>query len=187
MPEPGILSAPAIPIETLTPMLSVLRPPENSDKPWQPPQAYRDMPEITNEPENIYDCPEAMNNQGNNCLLGLHTLENGLSFFGYALASDWSHPVFYIIYFDGERLHGYMPSCGNLVNFDTMSAIGMEDESDFARRQNEESYNTTGKDKYEPDELFAQYLSKYEIQSIDQLVLNWSAIKADIMTAIKII
>lgn len=60
-------------------------------------------------------------------LLGFHTLQNGLTFFGYMAGGDWESPVFMIIYYDGKKLRGYTPSYGNAVHLDCKCAFGSGD------------------------------------------------------------
>ncbi|MDB5036981.1 MAG: hypothetical protein JWQ35_509 [Bacteriovoracaceae bacterium] len=43
---------------------------------------------------------------------------------------DWENPVFFIIYWDGKALRGYIPTKGNLWNTDTKQAYGNDEESD---------------------------------------------------------
>lgn len=63
-------------------------------------------------------------------LIGLHTLSNGLAFLGMYAGGDWEYPVFFIIYFDGKSLRGYIPTCGNMINLDFKTAFGSEDDSE---------------------------------------------------------
>jgi hypothetical protein len=60
-------------------------------------------------------------------ILGYHTLDNGLSFLGITAGGDWESPVFFIIYFDGYKLRGYIPEKGNSWCKKTKSAYGNGD------------------------------------------------------------
>ncbi len=79
-----------------------------------------------------FDCENFEMGVGNNgysdikCaqILGLHSLDNGLSFWGMSAGGDWEEPVFFIIYWDGKRIRGYVPTDGNTFNTDTMEAYG---------------------------------------------------------------
>lgn len=91
-------------------------------------------------------------------LLGYQTLPNGLTFLGGMAGGDWEHPVFFIIYYDGSRLRGYVPTEGNPWNTDTKQAYGNDEEKDIknARKRWPGQYqNTTELDggdfDFEPD------------------------------------
>jgi hypothetical protein len=69
---------------------------------------------------------------------GYKTLPNGLTYLGVYSYGDWERAVFYIIYFDGKKLRGYIPKKGNLWNTDTNRSYGCEpldecDEDDIMR------------------------------------------------------
>lgn len=72
-----------------------------------------------------------------NCLLGYHTLENGLTFYGMYGTNDGSFPVFFILYFDGEKICGYIPHEGNNFSKKTNRAWGSECSHfhDYAERE----------------------------------------------------
>lgn len=74
-------------------------------------------------------------------LVGFHTLSNGLSFLGCLAEGDWEYPVFFIIYYDGKSLRGYVPICGNLINRDGMSAFGNNDDEKFMQKELGADYN----------------------------------------------
>lgn len=56
--------------------------------------------------------------------VGFHTLDTGLTFLGLECGGDWEWPVFAIIYHDGKKLRGYVPSKGNAYHRETKSAYG---------------------------------------------------------------
>jgi hypothetical protein len=64
-------------------------------------------------------------------LTGYHTLDNGLSFLGLSCGGDWEYPVFWIIYWDGKELRGYVPTEGNYFNRITKEAYGNGDDKDL--------------------------------------------------------
>jgi hypothetical protein len=68
---------------------------------------------------------------GPNNMTGYKTLPNGMSYFGCAEGGDWEHSVFYIIYWDGKKLRGYVPTEGNPHNTDTKEAYGNDEEADI--------------------------------------------------------
>jgi len=62
--------------------------------------------------------------------MGIRTLPNGMIYAGIMAGGDWECPVFWIIYWDGKRLRGYVPTDGNPYNTDTMEAYGNNPEAD---------------------------------------------------------
>jgi hypothetical protein len=64
-------------------------------------------------------------------LMGYQTLENGLQFLGGCAGGDWQVPVYFIVFWDGERFRPYVPRDGNVFNKDTNEAFGNEPEKDF--------------------------------------------------------
>jgi hypothetical protein len=71
-----------------------------------------------------------------NVLLGFQTLENGFTFLGCYAGGDWENSVFFIIYWDGKSLRGYVPENGNIYNQLTDTAYGSEMSSDWAYSEN---------------------------------------------------
>lgn len=113
----------------------------------------------------------------NNPILGVHTLDNGLTFWGMCAGGDWEEPVFFIVYWDGKRLRGYVPTDGNTFNTDTMMAYGNGYEDD-----DEESKDAINKKNRYP-ELGNLNLSSNEIE---ETFMGWDANKIlnDIKTRI---
>lgn len=72
---------------------------------------------------------------------GFQTLDNGFTFLGCSAGGDWEHPLFFIIYFDGKKLRGYIPKEGNTWNTKYNTAYGSE----------QDSYRFDESDDYEPD------------------------------------
>ena len=73
--------------------------------------------------ENI-DCEEEAAFGYGKSIAGFHTLSNGIPFLGVACGGDWEFPVFFIIYWDGTELRGYVPKDGNAYNKLTNKAFG---------------------------------------------------------------
>lgn len=131
-----------------------------------------------------------------NHLMGMHTLDNGLTFFGFAVGGDWGLPVYMIIYSDGKTLRLYTPSCGNSVNLDFKCALGSEDVNCNDADKIVKKYKKLG--IYPGDEKFLMdsegpavtYLAKYDISEdafFDGFVpYNWDAIKRDIEARIEV-
>ena len=63
-------------------------------------------------------------------IIGFQMLDNGLTYLGVMAGGDWELPVFFIIYWDGKSLRGYIPTEGNMFNTSTMSAYGNKWEPD---------------------------------------------------------
>jgi len=91
-------------------------------------QVEKDLSKVEFDTENI-DCTPAPNVMYGG-LLGYHTLDIGLTFFGVLAGGDWESPVFFIIYWDGKKLRGYIPKNGNAWNHNTHEAFGNDDEAD---------------------------------------------------------
>ena len=63
--------------------------------------------------------------------IGLHVTETGLPFLGLCSWSDEeSLGVFYILYFDGVRMRGYIPYYTNTYNPNTKAAFGLHYQQD---------------------------------------------------------
>ena len=60
--------------------------------------------------------------------LGVQVTDNGMPYLALSSGGDWEYPVFYIIYWDGEQLRGYVPEEGNVYNKTANKAFGNEDE-----------------------------------------------------------
>ena len=78
--------------------------------------------------------------------LGVHTI-NGFTFCGVETGGDWEHPIFLILYWDGNDIHTYIPKRGNTVNMDAMTAFGSESETMESSSwcNNEEEFSSRGK------------------------------------------
>lgn len=68
---------------------------------------------------------------------GLQTLDNGFTFLGCAAGGDWEQPVFFIIYWDGSKLRGYIPTEGNVWNKKYKTAYGSEQEREDFEEEND--------------------------------------------------
>lgn len=71
---------------------------------------------------------------GNNLdkIMGLHTLPSGLTFWGMYAGGDWEAPVFFIVYWDGKEIRGYIPTKGNTWNTKTKEAFGNDYDNEDA-------------------------------------------------------
>lgn len=135
-------------------------------------------------------------------MLGLQTINNEYTFFGFELGGDWEYPVFAILYYDGELIRAYIPSCGNVVNLDFNCALGSEIDLD---RRDEIKFNKFTElysnifannpkrgifytDILEDGEqLEACYQMKYDLDvNPENLGYNWKLIQMDIQKMFKI-
>lgn len=89
-----------------------------------------------------------------------------LVFLGGMSGGDWEQPVFWIIYYDGKDLRGYVPKDGNIWNHVTKEAFGNDDDADeaFARK-----VGWLAKDE---EWSGADYFDNYDVDKIRQDVLN---------------
>ena len=90
-------------------------------------QIHKDLSKIIFDQENC-DADEDERTQDGTIydLVGYHTLDNKLTFLGVVAGGDWESPLFYIIYWDGKKLRGYIPTEGNPWNKETKTAYGSE-------------------------------------------------------------
>jgi len=63
--------------------------------------------------------------------LGYNTLENGLSYLGINAGGDWETPIFFMLYWDGKSIRGYVPKEGNTWNQVTKQAFGNDEKKDI--------------------------------------------------------
>lgn len=59
-------------------------------------------------------------------LLGIRTLDNGLTMWGLFAGGDWEFGVFSVLYWSGKEIRGYVPKDGNTWNYKTKAAFGNE-------------------------------------------------------------
>lgn len=77
-------------------------------------------------------------------IMGYNTLENGLTYLGCCAGGDWENPVYFIVYFDGKKLRGYIPTKGNVFNTTTKQAYGNDLELDKDNLIKKYGVNHTG-------------------------------------------
>ncbi len=101
-------------------------------------QVRSDLRKIDFDFEN-YSTPNEDNRDTNtDRILGWHTLPNGFSFLGCWAGGDWETPVYFILYWDGEKVRGYVPEDGNTFNSKYRTAYGSEGNS--PKYANDKSY-----------------------------------------------
>ena len=86
--------------------------------------ARQDLQKVDFDGENSADSADEVFQDELKSIMGLNTLDNGLTYWGMEAGGDWEHPVYFIIYWDGENLRGYVPKDGNVWNYKTKSAFG---------------------------------------------------------------
>lgn len=90
--------------------------------------------------ENVSTSPASFG-EGLNGLLGYNQLDNGMTFLGVYAGGDWEIPVFFIVYWDGKKLRGYVPTKGNRWNTTTKCAYGNDQEDDEKNLRRLYGYN----------------------------------------------
>lgn len=101
---------------------------------------------------------------------GYHTLPNGMSYLGVFAGGDWETAVFFIIYWDGKQLRGYVPTNGNCFNTTTKQAYGNDEVADLKDAR-----------KRWPNE---QYLKQPDVDLSGWFDADVNLIKKDIMARI---
>gem|GEM_PF-5269163 len=77
-----------------------------------------------------------------NSLIGIHTLDNGLTFLGCAGGDDGDEiGTFFIIYYDGLQICAYMPKSGVAYNKKVMTLWGLELERQVQSRTMDNLYD----------------------------------------------
>jgi len=98
------------------------------------PELMCECKDIEKDLKYYFDCENFTTKQGefdvDDKYLGYQTLDNGLTFLGFCAGGDWECPIFGIIYYDGKKLRGYIPTRGQMINRKSKSAIGNDDELD---------------------------------------------------------
>jgi len=103
-----------------------------------------------------------------NQIIGLNTLSNGLTFLGVEMGGDWEYPIFFIIYWDGKKIRGYIPKNGNIWNTDNKMAYGNDEKSDYnncLKRFGCEDYNLIKKD---PNKIVSDILKRFKKMKEDK-------------------
>ena len=102
------------------------------------PTVEKDLSKVEFDMENWEAYPYKNRKSVEDAILGVQTLDNGLTFLGAWGGGDWESPVFFIIYFDGKKLRGYIPDTkGNPWNHKTKSAFGNNDEEDVDAKKSQ--------------------------------------------------
>lgn len=94
------------------------------------PQVKKDLCNVKFCSENVTCNANTFGHSQENAIVGFHRLDNQFAFLGVEAGGDWQYPVFFIIYWDGKELRGYIPKDGNSWNTGTMEAYGNNAEKD---------------------------------------------------------
>ena len=86
-------------------------------------QVNKDISKVEFDFEN-YEDTNGSGYNGCETITGFNVAPNGLPFLGISAGGDWEIPVFFIVYWDGKKLRGYIPTDGNMWNTDTKTAYG---------------------------------------------------------------
>lgn len=121
-------------------------------------------------------------------LLGFHTLDNGLTIYGFVVEGDETGKIFALFYHDGKKIRLYTPIRGNLVNTDCKCAIGGIPSDDVDYDKLEAKYRKLGVwyDDDDYNHVHDMYLSKYDIYPGSE-DFNWTAMEEDIKARIEVI
>lgn len=96
-----------------------------------------------------------------NDLIGFRTLDNGFTFLGISGCADYNNASYFIIYYDGKNIRGYVPKYGNTVIVDCK---GFENEFGEQWEAEEKHY----KKWYKSPELFN--LTNDEIKKVNEQI-----------------
>lgn len=103
-----------------------------------PDQVSKDIGKVNFDFENF----EYERNGFMNYPCGFETLSNGMPCLFVNAGGDWETPVCFVIYFDGKKLRGYVPTKGNMWNRKAKAAFGSdEDDEEYI------SYNDPDREK----------------------------------------
>lgn len=163
-----------------------------------------DMSTINVDRENLTCVSECYfgDNIVGDAMLGIQSINDEYTFFGFEQGGDWEYPVFIMIYYDGEKLRAYIPSCGNVVNLDFHCALGSEkiDWDNEIRIQkymdiyskvvaeNPDMGDISRDDLEDGSNLERYYKMKYGMEEdSDDFGFNWELIEKDIKAMFKLI
>ena len=115
---------------------------------------------------------------GCEAIVGFHTLRNGLTYLGITAGGDWETPLFYIIYWDGQKLRAYIPTDGNFWNTDTNTAYGSEGEAIVDLDESEKASDANIKKRFGVRDM--QSLGDMKVSIIrDDIMKNIVSAKGD--------
>ena len=145
-------------------------------------KVIKDIAKVTFDGENEYIIPRNFQVDTHG-IIGINTLPNGMVFNGVMAGGDWEQPIFYIVYWDGKSLRGYIPTDGNPYNRSTKMAYGNDGEADDGLSDAQDAHKNFGTP-------IAKYCSVYDgdMEELDydheSLDPDIKKIKQDIMNRI---
>ena len=57
-------------------------------------------------------------------IMEAHTTSTGVTYYGCIFGGDWENPIYFIIYWDGKELRGYIPTDGQCYDEECKAAYG---------------------------------------------------------------
>jgi hypothetical protein len=155
---------------------------------------------FSNTMESPGDCVGTYNSRarfsGTRSLLGFQKLKSGAPYYGvYFAGTAYDIPAYGVVYYDKEAktLRGYVPLFGNLINLDTMAALGDEGNSfyfeDAANQYISEkllpkSFNVTNPDYDDLNKFTKVYVNKFGFKTPADACGDWDAIAEDLEAAL---
>jgi len=127
-------------------------------------QVRADLSKVNFDTENCEWSPEEAY-MGTREIAGFRTLPNGLTYLGVIAGGDWECPVFHIIYWDGAKLRGYVPTDGNTWNTDTKEAYGNNEEADDKNSQKRFGFDADALDIMECDKIVADIEARIKFKT----------------------
>ena len=94
-------------------------------------QVKKDLQKVEFDIKNV--TIDSISNKNSACIENtfIKTLDNGFSYVGLLSNNDNEYPVYFILYWDGTMLRGYVPEEGNIFNKLTYEAVGHDKLSDY--------------------------------------------------------
>lgn len=112
-------------------------------------------------------------------MIGYNQLENGLTFYGCVAGGDGERSVYFIFYWDGKNIRGYVPTEGNPWNTTTRMAYGNDSRADLKNaKKRYPSYFDDDEDDYNEEDEFDGHDFDFDFEP--------SLIKKDILERIKL-
>lgn len=122
----------------------------------------KDLAKVEFDEENL-EWEDGEGYAGLGSITGFHTLPNGLTYLGVCCGGDWEQPLFYIVYYDGTKLRGYVPTEGNHWNTDTKAAYG-NNQGGYGEDEDKNPDNENAKKRFGVDDI-------EELRDMDPAVL----------------
>jgi len=92
-----------------------------------PKHIMKDLSKITFDFENYTDFDDDEGFCNGKYPVGYRLIKDDFHIFFVNAGGDWEFPICFILYWDGERIRGYIPNDGNAFNKKEKCAYGSED------------------------------------------------------------